>query len=337
MSGIRVAIVGCGSAAQELHLPAVSRMPGIRLEALVDPRLDAAARLAAEYGARRACADYRDVIAHVDAVVLAVPNHLHAPLAADFLRAGVHVLVEKPMAPTVEECDRMIAVAEDAGAVLAVGLVRRFYHWTTVAESLVRGEAFGRVRRLTMSEGERYRQRVQSDFRFRRDESGGGVLADRGVHILDVLAWWLGDCRHVEYEDDAEGGVEAECRMRLSYDGDVTADACVTRLRDVPSCCRVDFDRASLIVTDAGSPAAQVRVALAGVEWTPASNGGASSASSDPWGEAFARQLADFVAAIRDGREPAVPGREGKRSVEMLERCYATRGVLEHPWESRPA
>jgi predicted dehydrogenase len=311
----------------------VSATSGVRLDGLVDPRVDAAEELSAEYGARWACGDHSEAIARVDAVVLAVPNYLHAPLAVDFLREGVHVLVEKPMALTSADCDLMIEAAEATGAVLAVGHMRRFYDWVRTAERLVRGESLGRVRHVTVSEGERYRQQVRSDFRFRQRQSGGGVLIDRGVHVLDLLGSWLGDCIHVDYEDDADGGVEAECSVRLEYEGGVTADVLLTRLRNVPTECRIDFDRASLVAEDAGSPAATLRLSAAGVDWKAVGDDSERSNSHDVWREAFELQFADFVEAIRDRRDPMVTGREGRRAVGVVERCYATRRMHRYPWE----
>jgi predicted dehydrogenase len=319
---------------QDLHLPALSATSGVRLEGLVDPRVDTAEALAAEYGAGWACGDYSEAIARVDAVVLAAPNYLHAPLAVEFLREGVHVLVEKPMALTSMDCDLMIEAAEATGAVLAVGHMRRFYDWVQTAERLVRGRSFGPVRHVTVSEGERYRQQVRSDFRFQQWQSGGGVLVDRGVHVLDLLGWWLGECIHVDYEDDADGGVEAECSLRLGYEGGVTADVLLTRLRNVPSECRIDFDRASLLAADAGSPTATLRLSAAGVDWRAVADDTERSGSQDVWREAFERQFADFVAAIREGRDPMVPGREGRRAVGVVERCYAAQRLRRYPWET---
>jgi hypothetical protein len=113
----------------------------------------------------------------------------------------------------------------------------------------------------------------------------------------------------------------------------VTADVVVTRLRNVPSECRIDFDRATLLAVDAGSPAATLRLSAAGVDWKAVADDSERSSSHNVWREAFEGQLADFVAAIQERRDPMVPGLEGRRAVGVVERCYATRRLHQYPWE----
>ena len=123
---IRVAVVGCGAMAETVHLPALGLLPNVRVAAVVDTDLARAGALAQRFGVPVATADYRDAITAVDAAIIAVPHHIHAPITIDFLRGGVHVLVEKPMALNTRECDAMIEAADAANRLLAVGLLRRF-------------------------------------------------------------------------------------------------------------------------------------------------------------------------------------------------------------------
>src|SRR5512147_2701092 len=118
---MRVALVGCGAVAERYHLPALLASPAVDLVACVDPALDRARFIAGQIGARHVYASHLELPGVVDAAVVAVPNEFHASVAIDLLNAGVHVLVEKPMARTVAECDRMIAAAASMRAVLAVG------------------------------------------------------------------------------------------------------------------------------------------------------------------------------------------------------------------------
>src|SRR6185295_2968430 len=101
-----------------------------RAVALVDRDLERARALARKWGVPRAAADAGDVAGEIDAAIVALPNHLHAPVTVELLRRRVPVLVEKPMAPTVAECDAMIAAAAEAGVPLAVGLEFRFFDAT---------------------------------------------------------------------------------------------------------------------------------------------------------------------------------------------------------------
>ena len=98
---IRLAILGCGAITRGEHIPAVSAHPGVQLVALVDTDLPRANALIRNRGLNcRAVADYREVLGEVDAVVNALPNHLHESSNVDCLRAGKHVLCEKPLAIT---------------------------------------------------------------------------------------------------------------------------------------------------------------------------------------------------------------------------------------------
>ena len=208
----RVAVVGCGAAA-EIHLTVLSRLPA-DVVCLVDTDPGRSRALADKYGVARTLTGHDDLAGFADAAVLSLPHSLHAPVAVELLGAGLHVLVEKPMALTVAECDRMIAAAEASGRVLAVGMARRFYDAGGFVRRVIDSGRLGDVRTVDVREGYVYDWPVASDFMFRR-AAGGGVLADAGAHILDNLLWWLGDVERVAYRDDARGGVAAACAIEL--------------------------------------------------------------------------------------------------------------------------
>jgi predicted dehydrogenase len=330
---LKLAVVGCGAIAEVIHLPVASASPDFRVAGLVDTRHEYAQGLASSYGVEWTASDYREAIGRVDAVLLAVPHHLHAPMAIEFLRAGIHVLVEKPMALCVRDCDRMIESAAASGSALAVGLVRRFFDSNRLVAAVVRSGLLGQARRVEMSEGDVYRWPMRSGFAFDPAQAGGGTLANLGIHTLDLLSWWFGEVEWVEYRDDAQGGVEAECQASLQFVAGPRAETLVSKLRDLASTYRLEFERGTLLVEDAGSePCSRIRLIASGVEWEPV-GAGRDSAKSPTRRDMFARQLRDFAQAIADKRDPLVSGWEGRRSVELLERCYSARRPLVHPWE----
>src|SRR5262249_46825578 len=124
---IRVGVVGCGAVAERYHLPAMLASADITVVAFADPVIGRADALASRVNGARAVSSHRDLIDDLDLVVLAVPNAAHASIAIELLEAGVHVLVEKPMARTTAECDAMRAAAERHGAILAIGHDFRFF------------------------------------------------------------------------------------------------------------------------------------------------------------------------------------------------------------------
>src|SRR5688572_2191298 len=95
--------------------------PDVRVVACVDPAVERAQALAARAGAPLALAAHGELAGRIDLALVAVPNAFHETVTVDLLRAGIHVLVEKPMARSAAECDRMLAAAAESGAVLAVG------------------------------------------------------------------------------------------------------------------------------------------------------------------------------------------------------------------------
>src|SRR5262245_49295462 len=119
--------------------------------------------------------------------IIALPHHLHAEASVDALRAGAHVLCEKPMARTVAECDTMIAAADAAGRTLAVGHFRRFFPAVKVIRKWINEEILGPLLSFRFLEGEIYSWPAASDSFFRREAAGGGVLIDAGSHTMDLV------------------------------------------------------------------------------------------------------------------------------------------------------
>ena len=328
--GLKLAVVGCGAITEIIQLPVASRSRDVEVVGLVDASGERARELAGEYGIGWTASDHREVIGRAEAVLLAVPHHLHAPMAVELLDAGVHVLVEKPMALSVAECDRMIDSATRSGSVLAVGLQRRFFGANKLVAAAVHERRFGPARRFELSEGGLYRWPMRSGFALDRAQAGGGVMADLGIHALDLVSWWFGSVERLSYRDDARGGVEAEAHVELEFESGVSGRVMVTKLREVPDSIRVDFAHGTLLLEDAGSePSPRVRLRASGGEWEPVE----STEAAPTRREVFARQFADFQRAIREGVDPVVSGREGRRSVHVLERCYRARLPLIHPWE----
>jgi predicted dehydrogenase len=330
-------VIGCGAITEVIHLPVVSASPDFRLAGLIDTRREHAQQLAAAHGGEWTASDYREAVGRADAALLAVPHHLHAPMAIELLRAGIHVLVEKPMALSVRECDRMIESAEESGNVLAVGLVRRFFDSNRLVAAMVSGGQLGAPRSVQMWETDLYRWPMKSDFAFDPAQAGGGTLANLGVHTLDLLSWWFGAVEHLDYRDDAEGGVEAECQVSMEFALGVHGEMLVSKLRDVTNTCRVEFEEGTLLIEDAGSePSPRVQLIASGLDRLPAGVDG-KAPEKVTRREVFGRQLADFACAIHEHGEPFVSGREGRRSVELLERCYRARRRLTFPWEESEA
>lgn len=330
MNDLRIAVIGCGAVTAQAHLPVAARAKGLKVTLLVDRNRERAEGLARRFGVPQVATDAEAVAASADAAIVALPHSLHAPVSADLLRRGIHVLVEKPMALSAADCDDMIAAAREGGAVLAVGLMRRFLTMFRFVRETIQSGVLGDVRRFDFREGYVYDWPVASDFFFRKDTAGGGVLVDTGAHTLDTLLWWLGDVRRVEYFDDNYGGVEADCLLHIDMENGANGVVELSRTRRLRNTLVVEGDRARLEVD-------WLRMRL-----TPRHSDGlldgmiraaaASHTEVNGYVEAMQASFADWVDAIRTGRPPTASGVEGRRTVALIETCYRKRLPLELPW-----
>ena len=328
---IRLGILGCGRVVEVFHLPALAQVPDLTLTAVMDVDQTRARAIADRAGVpgARVTSDVRDIVDGCDAALVALPNHLHASTCAVLLEHGCHVLVEKPMAVTVAECDRMIAAASRGGAALGAAMVRRFSAGHRLVRELVISRTYGAVRRVTVREGVAYNWPAATGFFLKPAEAGGGVLVDFGAHVLDTITWWLGDVKVVAYEDDAYGGVEAECRIDLVSPGGATVEIELSRLRNLSCSARIEFEHAVLevnlrnsaadLTTSAGAQTIRGHVGVGiGEEWTTGVN-------------PFAAQLRQFAADIASRRGVVETARAARSLAVVFESCRALRQPLRGP------
>ena len=331
---IRLAMIGGGAVTELRHLPALAGRPDCEVVVLVDSNRSRAEELASQFGIPQVFTDYRDSLHHgIDAAVVTLPNHLHASASTDFLMKGIHVMVEKPMARTAAECNAMLAAAHSGGAILAVGLTRRFMQSAQFAKQAIDNGLLGRIRSFDIQDGFLFNWPLASDFFFRRDAAGGGVLIDTGVHTLDQVLWWFGEVRSFEYYDDNFGGVETDCEIFLKLQSGVEGRVELSRTRNLRNTAIIRGESAELEVGLARNFAA---LRLPNTPVQIIGQGASADSSGRPQSgqvELFVAEYDDFLEAIRRGRRPAVSGLDGSRSVTLIEACYRQRQPLFLPWD----
>jgi predicted dehydrogenase len=332
MQKIRLAVLGCGAVAQIHHLPAISASETAEAAVVVDADAERARTVAGRFGVPESSTDYHQVLDRIEAAVIALPNSLHSPVAVDLLRRGIHVLVEKPMALSGREAGEMITAAEASGAVLAVGLDFRFFDSTRFVRDFLALGFLGELRSFDLRQGVIPRWPFATDFLLRKETAGGGVLADFGVHVLDLLLVWLGEWESVDYRDDARGGIESDCEMSLAMKSGLRGTVEVSRTRNLRNTCVFEGERASLEV-GIWDPDPAIVLRVGSQELSLSGQARRKDGPALAFQDVFVRQIDDFAAAIREGREPLVPGREGRRSLDLIEACYAARRPLEMPWD----
>lgn len=193
---LRLALVGCGAIA-EWHLAALrAAAPRTDVTAVVDVDPDRAGAMAKETGAQPfASLDDALHTGTFEAALIMVPHHLHEELAVAALNSGAHVLLEKPMAPTLEACDRILAAARRAATVFWVA--ENAQHWPEVvlARDLIDEGAVGDVitARAWHCSAPMAEFHGAGNWRFSVADAGGGVAIDAGSHWLRPLRMWLGE------------------------------------------------------------------------------------------------------------------------------------------------
>jgi predicted dehydrogenase len=197
----------------------------------------------------------------------------------------------------------------------------------------------GQLRSFSIAEGGPFKWPAASPSFFQKAQTPGGVLLDIGVHVLDLLIWWLGEPAAYQYFDDAMGGLETNVRLQLSYANGARGVVQLSRDWQTPNHYRFVFERGIVgwTVNDANGITVQLNgtnSALYSELVTPISGSLNETAPrlqpSNP--QSFIQQLRNICAAI-DGREPLlVSGEEGARSLRFIESCYRNRAFLDQPW-----
>jgi predicted dehydrogenase len=194
MNKLRIGIIGVGGIAQGRHIPAFLQLGDhCELTALSDVNLERAKEAAKEYKIAHVFEDYRELFSVVDAVCICTPNKFHAEITIAAFEAGVHVMCEKPMALSQEECERMIDASKKAGKVLAIA-----YHYRFMKASQAAKKAMEEVGTPLVVRVQALRRRKVPGWGVftNKDLQGGGSLIDYGCHLLDLALWLMGNPKH---------------------------------------------------------------------------------------------------------------------------------------------
>lgn len=197
MTKIRLGFIGVGGIATGRHIPTFRTFDEVEIAAVHDVDIKRAEKVAEELGIPGVFADIEDMYPHVDAIVICTPNKFHAELSINAMDNGKHVLCEKPMAMTTEECNAMIAAEKRNGVKLHIAYHYRYMKEAIASKKIIERGMIGdplvvRVRGLR-------RRKVPGWGVFTNyDLQGGGALIDYGCHLLDMAMYLMGDLKPVE-------------------------------------------------------------------------------------------------------------------------------------------
>jgi predicted dehydrogenase len=329
---VRLGIVGCGAIAREAHLPVIAGEPTAEVTVLCDRDRGNATLTARELGLDAAITtDLADLAGKVDAAIVAVPPRFHAPITIQLLEMGIDVLCEKPLANTVADGQRMADAARRTGRVLAVALMMRFFPHNRWLADLVEDGEIGAIREVIVEDGAPLDWPMASNGYFDRNATGGGVLFDSGVHLLDRVLWLFGDLDEIAYEDDSFGGFESNARL-----------SGVLHIGDRPVPARMEFSwshrlrRSIRVVGERGTLEAFTSDPRTLTLHRPARRGPMEMQirCAERWDARshYRAQLTDFIGAIRERRAPFVTAESALRALAVIETAYARRTSMAQPW-----
>lgn len=300
MPKLKCAVVGVGYLGK-FHAQKYARIEGCELVAVVDTRLDQAQAVAGPLGCQ-ALDDYRILLGQVDVVSVVVPTQAHHAVCVDFLKAGTHVLVEKPITTTLGQADELIALADAAGVRLAVGHLERFNPAAMALAPLLNAPKFIESVRLAP-----YKPRA----------TDVSVLLDLMIHDVDLI---------LSLVDSEPVHVDCTGASVLTRDIDIAnarirfANGCVANI--TASRVSAKSERKMRVFQDRACLSLDLQNrSLTRYQGATGDEPGIQS-ETQSFGEAdpLLAEIQDFVASVQQGREPKVSGRAGRRALEVVQR-----------------
>ncbi len=303
---LRLGVIGVGHLGRH-HARILGNMDDVQLVAVCDIKRDRAEQIGAPLGAR-GTSDYRELFGEVDAVTIAAPTEAHGDIAVPFLERRIPVLVEKPLARTLSEADRMIGAACASGTTLAVGHTERHNPAVRAASPLITNPRFIEVHRL----GTFPERSLDID-----------VVFDLMIHDLDIV---LSLVRSEVETIDAVGVPVLTDRVDIANARLRFANGCIANL----TASRISRDRVrkirffqpdAYLSIDYAEQECEVYRLVRGDGPRPNIEGGPIAVEHD---EPLRREMVDFLAAVRTGSDPAVTGEQGRRALVVATRIVET-------------
>jgi predicted dehydrogenase len=306
---LRVGVIGVGVMGSN-HARVLAELPGVKLVGVADPDRKRCDQVARSLG----CASFSDAAdltrRGVDAVTIAAPTHLHRDIAIDCAARGIHVMVEKPIASTVEESRAIVAAARRAGVTLMVGHVERF---NPAVQSIKRAIKDQAILSIAITRVGPFPPRM----------SNVGVVIDLAVHDIDLIRWFT-DSEIVEIQPQTSSAVaEREDIALLQFR---TASGVLAHIN---TNWLTPFKARTIHIATRDKYLIGDLLTLQVTECFGFQPDGSYSMRhlSVGYAEPLRSELIAFVNAIRSGETPAVTGEEAVASLEIATRCLEARGL----------
>lgn len=191
MEKTKIGVIGLGGVAQLVHLPNLIKLPNVEVTAVAEINRNRLNTISDKFNIKQRYTNHKELLdkSDVDAVIIATPTNTHKDISIDCLKAGKDVLVEKPLARTYQEAKDLVDVAKKSKKILMVGMNLRYRPDTMLLRSLINANEIGEP--FYIKCGWIRKQSSSQKWFTKREESGGGVIIDLGIHLLDLALWLL--------------------------------------------------------------------------------------------------------------------------------------------------
>ncbi|MDI6809365.1 MAG: Gfo/Idh/MocA family oxidoreductase [Candidatus Eisenbacteria bacterium] len=321
---VRIGIIGAGAIAQVEHIPALKKLKDVEIVAICDHDEERAQRVAQKFGIERVVEDYEELVRmdDIDGVHICTPNFLHAPMTVAALSYGKNVLCEKPLARNALEAEEMVKAAEKAKKILMPAVNNRFRADSRLLKKFVEKGELGQI--LYAKTGWLRRPTEWRDSAWHGDKkvSGGGVLMDLGVHMLDLCLWLMGNPGVVSvtastYSKAGKRDVEdsATCFLRLEGGATVTLEVSWTLLLESNFGYLNLYGRSGVALLNPLRIHKEMHGTLANV--TPS-----VEPTRNIHKQSYEAEIEHFVDCVRKGETPVSSAKEGLEVMRVVDAIY---------------
>jgi predicted dehydrogenase len=327
-------VIGLGRIADH-HMRGIAQSSTASVTALVSGHRDKAERIAAQYGVPKSSIySYQDMDRirdnkAIDAVIVCLPNSMHAEYTVRSAKAGKHVLCEKPMAISVAECEQMVSACKAANVRLMIAYRLHYEPITLKTIKMIRDGAIGKVEAIDSSNGFNI---APNEWRSTRALGGGGPLMDVGVYSLNATRYLTGEepvaFTAVASTIDNDGrfqGVEENLAWTMKFPSGAVASCTTTYGASMPGYYKVFGSKGWLEVDEFGYQGLHLTANYRSDRNTPPTKVDEKNPEPDP--KQFARQVDHFSRCILESRTPDTPGEEGLKDIQHIASIYKAAGL----------
>jgi predicted dehydrogenase len=323
---MKIALIGCGAAAQTYYLPALKKNSQLWNHLyLVDTNNERAGAIQTELPGSEIINDYHELLTKVRGVIIALPHSVHYPVAMDFINNGVHVLCEKPLAESTREILEMVGAATEKKIELAVNNTRRMYPTFQKIKNIIDNNEIGKVTSIRIIEGNTFGWQSATGFYVNPKVTNRGVLLDIGAHVVDLVCWWLQQKPDVHYyEDDSFGGPESIAHL-FGQIGECKIEIFINRLCDIPSSYSITGELAQISgqITQWNNMEIRREGKIKNIQLD------VKQTAPKDFVEIIFQNFIDIV--IRNAK-PLIPANSVLDSIKCIEECYNKRKRISFPF-----